>query len=218
MYIHMTTKCNFSCEHCLFDYGAGKRGTNMDIQTFSMALQMVRSYDMHLTLGGGELTLHKSYKKFVTMAIEATRDNDIGLLIVTNGSNKIPAIWLIETMYNEKELGNDKFNVELSIDEFHDTYKIDPYVLGQFKCLNKIRTVTKNGNSLINAGRATNLGHSYNLRNDCPCSDLQILVDGTIKWCGCKDAPIIGNINFDQDLPENWNSDCHKYKEELIEA
>lgn len=216
MYIHMTTKCNMSCGHCVFDYGNGKRGKNMDLQTFSMALRMVRNYDMSLTLGGGELTLHPSYKKFVTMAIEATRNTELGLLIVTNGSNKIPALWLLDTMQNEHDMGNEKFNVEMSVDEFHDTYKIDHIVSSRFNRLKKIRTVTKYGNSLINAGRAVNLGHSYELRNDCPCSTLQILVDGTIKWCGCKESPTIGNINFDEDLPKNFNDDCHKYAEELV--
>lgn len=207
----MTTKCNMSCEHCCFDYGNGKPGKNMDIQTFTNALKFAKNYDMYVTLGGGEITLHPSYKKFVNMAIESTK-NDSGLFIVTNGSMKVPTTWLLERMEEEHSFGNDLFNVEMSYDDFHDKEKVDDSIYNQFKRLNKIRNTSKYG-KLMNVGRAVNLDHSYELFDSCVCEDLSIYPDGSMKWCGCPDAPIIGNINFDDELPSDYNNECHKTRE-----
>lgn len=63
MYIHLTSKCNMSCAHCIWDYGAGKYGQDMTLTAFYKIVDFIDYFGCkYVTFGGGEITLHKNFE------------------------------------------------------------------------------------------------------------------------------------------------------------
>lgn len=197
------------CEHCCVDYGNGQRGRHMSWDTFLGAVNYTEAYGgEHITLGGGEISLHPKFRQMVKHIMEETSMN---LFIVTNGGKAIDGVsknirWLIELM----ECGiyeSDRIAVELSLDQFHDpvedgqvlayftSYRRRPHGYGTYQMIRDV-----GDRKLMRGGRALNLGiNDYEWQEtppeaQCICSDHQIYPDGRITGCGCPDSPTIAQI------------------------
>jgi hypothetical protein len=124
--------------------------------------------------------------------------------LATNGKKADDAIKLANLAN-----GSEVFSVTLSQDRWHEP--ISQRVVQTFKAKNlEIRSVTEP----IAEGRAKEWG----TEGDCICSETFITPSGDIKWCGCSDSPIVGNV-FDGikpeykelfDSEEYRDSGCHK--------
>jgi hypothetical protein len=209
IYVQATTVCQMKCEHCCVDYGNGKRGKHMSWDTFLGAVHYAEDYSGdHITLGGGEISLHPQFRKMVTHILEQTK---LSLFMVTNGGKAINGVsknirWLIELM----ECGiydSDRIAVELSLDQFHDPVE-DGQVLAYFTKYRRSRhgygtyQMVRNvgDRKLMRGGRALKLDlNDYEWQEElaeaqCICPDHQIYPDGRITGCGCPDSPTIAKI------------------------
>ncbi len=196
MYIQITTRCNMFCEHCCM--AATAEGKDMDIETFKKAIE----YDDYITIGGGEPTIHPKFWEFIGLALGFGEY----VWLATNGSQTQTAIALAR-MAKRGVIG-----CALSQDSYHDV--IDEVVIKAFTKYNQtdndqreIRDVTSRE---INGGRC-----DFGRDDSCACPDLVCEPDGTIKACGCDNAPSFGNINSEISIPDDWGSmEC--YKEQSI--
>ena len=194
-YLHVTSKCNMSCQHCIHDYGAGKRGKHMDWNTFLGAVNFVKDYagGEHITLGGGEPTLNPDILKMLDFLVEHAGFDYI--LMVTNGSKAKVMREIIERYESgqwelPKHGGN--LQVELSWDVHHDQSMVEPFVSDYFIRLGMTRDV---GWNLIRAGRAVTIPDAYAaLADKCVCDNHVIYPDGRITACGCPGSPRIAQI------------------------
>ena len=195
MYIQITTRCNMSCEHC--GMNCTHKGEDMSEEILKAALDLDMS--SHVTIGGGEPTIHPKFKDFLFTCL---------------GHNYVDYIWMItngsmtETSIALARLSNeDRFQCALSQDCFHD--EICCTVVDEFNRNNL--EIRDNTESLSNAGRC-------DWGNDsCICSDIVIKTDGTIKGCGCDDAPVIGDVHHGlyHEFKDYWEiGECCKDQEE----
>lgn len=175
----------------------------MTEEVFRAAIKLCEDYDGHITLGGGEPTLHPKFRMFL---IEAIAASEYEPLVVTNGSVKKDALLLA------KLANKGVVHAELSTDEFHDP--IDGEVYAAFE--GRYRDVTRQGSQdPIAVGRAlTVLEIEPDEYNKCACEDCIIKPDGTVRQCGCDDSPVIGNV-FDGIDDYRWG-ECYKDIEEVL--
>jgi MoaA/NifB/PqqE/SkfB family radical SAM enzyme len=220
MYLQITTKCNMKCAHCC--YSCTMRGKHMEWSTVVDAIAFARDFDDYsIAIGGGEPTLHPRFFDILKICI-----NDFDYVwMATNGSqtqtmfrlaNIIHGEDYVECNCSEEDIENgyctchdngiyqnDKLSVALSQDCFHG--EIDERIVKLWrKNANvhryshfEIRDVSRN---VINQGRAKKTGSGW--EDGCACSDIIIRPDGTLKACGCTNAPIVGNI-YDG-VSEKW--------------
>lgn len=194
MYLRLTSRCNMSCEHCC--YACNAKGEDMSLSTFRNALEYCEGD--YISLGGGEPTLHPLFWQFLCEALGESE----GVWLATNGSQTKIALTLA------KLAKSGVVGVALSQDSYHDP--IDDCVIEAFQRekrkdyagygdspsdLREIRNV--DGNE-VNAGRC-DFG-----RDDCPCSDPIVEPDGTVRGCGCANAPVFGNVNSEVHFPDYW--------------
>lgn len=185
MYCQITNKCNMHCAHCAF--GCTSHGEDMPWEVFKAVVKE----EKYFTIGGGEPTLHPQFEKFLLYAIA----NCESVWLATNGSQTDISLALAKMT----KLGI--ISCVLSQDKWHDPIK--PEVVkaftknkeilsynNQMNDLREIRTVT----NPIQSGRCT-WGEA-----ECPCEDLFIRPSGDIHWCGCINAPKLGNISTDYEL------------------
>lgn len=209
-YIHITTQCNMSCAHCCFDYGNGKKGKHMPLDMFRHIMKMAYAEDGIVTIGGGEICLYPDFEQMIGI-IACYSNPDFRPFVVTNGSITDRAL-----MLNRLAI-NGVIGCDLSQDDFHDS--IDGEVVHAFRerSIHSIRNVSVAG-SLLYAGRAKTQD-AYALRKDCPCNAVQFYPTGVVKWCGCPRSPILTrNVMSDWRYPENFNSECYKHAEELVDC
>ena len=64
MYIQLTDRCNMRCEHCCME-SHPKRKRFMSDRAFEACLNLAQEYDMDITLGGGEPTLHPDIFRYI---------------------------------------------------------------------------------------------------------------------------------------------------------
>ena len=64
MYIRILNECNMSCDHCMMNCERGVKGEHMNHGTFARALDFAKDYGEHITIGGGEPTMHKDFFDF----------------------------------------------------------------------------------------------------------------------------------------------------------
>ena len=218
MYIQLTTRCNMTCSHCCF--AANARGDDMDGDVYLRALELAARHGDHITLGGGEPTLHKRFFDFLDKAIAYYNAGslDIAPLVVTNGKLVTKARRLLDE-YVEMD---DPVWVDLSQDEWHDP--IRPEVVRRFQAFQRmadarrysysgsnsvggagIRTVQR----IMPVGRAAEATQGLLTEPDGCCCDPP-LVDplGNVFSCGCK-THLIGNIFEDDVLADFDWSLCH---------
>lgn len=211
MYLQITTRCNMTCEHCCMNCYSD--GDDMDMETVKNALDVFEGH--HTTIGGGEPTIHPRFWEIFgeVMSYEYW---DIAPHIVTNGSMTSIA----KALANMAKSG--VIGATLSQDNYHDP--IDYEVVEAFQkdggrswshredndC-REIRDVTANE---INAGRC-DFGEE-----GCPCNDFIVQPDGSVKLCGCDEAPVVGNVNEGFDPSEFYFEEdhCHRYYREEVTA
>ncbi|MHA2023718.1 MAG: radical SAM protein, partial [Candidatus Thorarchaeota archaeon] len=182
MYIRITSKCNMTCDHCAFS--CTMDGEDMSIPTFDRAVDYCcETGNDYVTLGGGEPTIHPRFWEIFGKSLGSFE----GLFIVTNGSITTTSLKLVG-LANKCEL----FGIELSRDWYHD--EINESVIKAFKDSEScgIRDVTRSHNGISEVGRAAELGIATG--DHCVCDDWIIDPDGSIKFCGCDDAPIVGDV------------------------
>jgi MoaA/NifB/PqqE/SkfB family radical SAM enzyme len=202
----ITEKCNMKCAHC--GMACTAKGEDMSLETFRKAIE----YDsVMVTLGGGEPTIHPLFWQFL-MEAKASEWNE-GVWLATNGKETKIAIALA----NLAKKG--VISVDLSQDQFHES--IDPKVVEAFtkdkkefsyfdgKENNDYRHIRNTSSHLIKAGRCK-VGHE-----GCICEGLIVKPNGDVKACGCKKAPLFGNVNTEVVVPDNWDTnECYKKQEE----
>jgi len=158
----------------------------------------------YVSIGGGEPTLHPLFWQ-ILMETAAKVE---GVWLATNGSQTETALALAK-LAQKGTIGCD-----LSQDEYHDP--IDPRVVRAFNRDPRpshgpspdLRGVRNVGGNEINGGRC-DFGES-----GCVCNDLLVRPDGTVRGCGCEDAPAFGNVNTGVDVPDGWEwGECHKDQE-----
>ena len=221
-YIQITTRCNMSCEHC--GMRCGKKGDDMSKAVWKKAVEFAARYDSHISIGGGEPTMHKHFREFLLDAIGECEDSP--MFIATNGSIKKHALLLA------KLAKAGVIHAALSQDIWHDPISdevVNAFTVGNGGSddLREIRNVEKNVSA---AGRAIDNDLSEDHR--CICSGW-FFIDplGNLKACGCEDSPIICNImetpweSIDtilEDLQDDDNSlgtecwkDCKKLTEKV---
>jgi hypothetical protein len=186
MYVQITTKCNFSCKHCCF--ACGPNGKHMSKRVFEATLKTFG--EDSLSIGGGEPTLHPHFWEFLALAIGSAEY----VWLATNGSQTEIALILAKMAHK------GVISCALSQDEYHDP--IDPRVVAAFTKTSKpyspeniidrreIRTVTKSPDNLTLFRDPKAGGDSMR----CPCSDYFITPSGKVRFCGCRNAPVIGDV------------------------
>lgn len=205
MYIQITSKCNFSCLHCAF--ACGPNGKHMSKRVFEAALAFG---DDGISLGGGEPTLHPHFWEFLALALGSAEY----VWLATNGSQTKIALVLAK-MARKGVIG-----CALSQDEYHDP--IDPSVVAAFTKkksdnpydnpnrpigddLREIRTVTKHPQNLAPFRDPEDGGDP----SRCACSDIFVTPSGKIRYCGCRNAPVIGDVFKNFQKPEGSEDfDC----------
>lgn len=126
MYLQLTTRCNMTCEHCLF--ACTDKGVDISLEDAKMAIDEAADVGDNLTIGGGEPTMHPQFWDIMAHAVETGekhRDEECPwVFIVTNGKNTEDALalaWLAE---------KGVVSARLSRDPYHDS--IDNEVIRAF--------------------------------------------------------------------------------------
>jgi MoaA/NifB/PqqE/SkfB family radical SAM enzyme len=178
----------------------------MTVDTYKKALTLAELHGDSISIGGGEPTIHPHFWEFLGLALGAEVDEGL-LWMATNGSQTQTALSLAR-MARRGVLG-----VALSLDAYHDP--IDPQVIKAFKRdapqyggfdsrtsdAREIRDVT---------GKEIRQGRCKKGKVECCCSDIHIKPDGTIRGCGCPDAPTFGTVDAPE-IPDNWTyGECSK--------
>jgi len=201
MYVRITSKCNMRCDHCA--YSCTQAGVNMTMRTWRAARSLVGYYsDESISLGGGEPTLHPQFWQILGESIASFEY----VWLATNGS-VTPIALALAGMARKGVI-----SVALSLDSYHDA--IDDRVVQAFKSYrntsyvgdnNDCREIRNVDGKEINAGRC-----DFGKDDGCVCPGVLIEPDGTIRACGCADAPKFGTV-FKPAIPEDWRTgDCHK--------
>jgi organic radical activating enzyme len=188
MYLQITSRCNMSCKHC--GMSCTKKGEDMSIETFRNALNF---NDDSITIGGGEPTLHPLFWQMLMESVAKSEN----VWMATNGSQTEIAITLA-SLAKKGVLG-----VALSLDEFHDP--IDPKVVEAFQNIKRdysgsedCREIRNVSDNLIKSGRCKDG------KKGCICEDVFFKPNGEVRMCGCRNSPVIGNINNSFEYPDNY--------------
>ncbi len=206
MYIQITTRCNMRCKHCC--YSCRSKGQDMTIETYRAALKFTREYDnSFISLGGGEPTIHPLFWQFLGEAIACAYES---VWLATNGSQTETSIALAK-MAKKGIIG-----CALSQDIYHDS--IDPEVIQAFTKTPRQQNVgyydrdVNDGREIRDVtGKEIKSGRCKTGRDECPCDGLMILSNGDIRACGCKKAPIFGNVNGHISIPKTWETnECYR--------
>jgi len=226
MYLQITTKCNMKCAHCC--YSCSMKGKHADYETVIDMISFARNFDPeNIAIGGGEPTLHPRFFDILKCCLD---DFDF-VWFATNGSqtekmfrisNIIDGEDYPECECSEEDIENgycncfdnriyqeDKLSVALSLDCFHAP--IDKRVEDLWKRKSKlnmhshyeIRNVSNSYFGIIAEGRAKKTQTGQN-EDSCVCSDIMIKPNGSLKLCGCKKSPVIGNV-YDG-ISEKWEN------------
>ena len=168
------------CAHCVFSCKPSNR-TFLDFKYVKKAIDAAAYYGNYITLGGGEPTLHPDFMRILKYALKKKMGY---ILVVTNGTQT-------EIVWDMVELQDchENLNIELSTDEYHALYMVDDRILSYFKKHKQTRHVKK----LIPQGRAKEYGIAEDSKH-CSCDTLFINANGGVYFCGCANAPKIGNV------------------------
>jgi len=189
MYLQITTRCTMECEHCCYSCTAD--GEDMPLYIALRALRWLGADgecggDLGVCIGGGEPTLHPQFERILCESLSVAEHT----LVITNGSVKKRAIMLANM--SRQMRGQDgnlpAFSAELSQDVYHSP--IDPEVVEAFESIQRIRNTTE-WQEPSPKGRAWYEGAE---RGRCLCEELFVMPDGTMKHCGCADAPVVGHV------------------------
>jgi len=191
----------------------------MSLDTFREAMSMCEGD--HITLGGGEPTLHKDWDTMLLEALGNTSGpyDDGSLFIVTNGSITKRAL-LLAKLAKSKVLG-----AQISRDEYHD--EIEQCVVDAFEGIESdnqysntpspgVRNTTQYSEPKPYGRAIALLGLDEEEEDDlprsngfdCMCSTTFVKPNGDIHQCGCPDSPKIGHTSTGYDSPMTGEC-CH---------
>lgn len=183
MYIQITNRCNMSCEHCCFD--CSLEGDDISLVNFKKAIALTMEVEDYLTIGGGEPTIHPRFLDILKISIAHYIKNmpcfETPIHIITNGSQDDIMLFL----YGISSQNDSILGVSLSRDLYHE-----PISETVKKLKNKGNFRVKDQPRVAARGRASDWGEEY-----CACSDILIDPKGVMRFCGCEDSEIIGNIS-----------------------
>ena len=163
-------------------------GQTMSMKTFRQSLRLFEqlgkiNYNHHITIGGGEPTLHPQIK---TIALNVSMCKNSRFVLITNGRLGDIAIRLLHN-YND--------HIILSVDKYHEP--IDQSIIDIFKKPITYEHYSPHKKRYRNVAGVRNpirSGRSMEGRRRCACDTLFIKPNGQIKYCGCLNSPIIGHI------------------------
>lgn len=147
-------------------------------------------------VGGGEPTLHPKVVDFVKELIRM----ECMVNMSTNGSNYNIVMRLMKLA--EK---NNSFNIRISMDKWHDTNKIHRNIFERALKHNHllIGKLTQEKDLIAQGRAAKNFFNNVTLKKvECCCKIPFIKPDGTIRYCGCANSPVVSNL-FDRTIEEN---------------
>lgn len=188
----------------------------MSIETFRQALQVAENHGEHLVLGGGEPTIHPQFEKLLLEAIAQSSSDEFQVLVITNGKHKLRALMLAALMKR------DVIGAELSTDQYHEA--VHWSVMEAFQ--GHYRDNSKHNGRMILAGRYLETvclsQDSVPEDEPCCCEDWIVEPNGTIKQCGCYNAPVIGHVVDGIDPKyQSCSGMCHRsssFAEEIEDA
>ena len=204
MYIQITTRCNMECAHCC--YACTTDGEDMSFRVFKEAIAMDNEA---VAIGGGEPTVHPQFEKFLLYAI-AHVDS---VWIATNGKKKALALLLA------KLARSGIISAALSQDDYHEP--ISAEVVQAFQRATRSFTMPNDNDcrEIRNVtGKEAKAGRCTWGDDTCCCEDRVITPNGDMYWCGCPDAPKLGNIMTGLVIPKDYNSDCHRAERRIEDA
>jgi MoaA/NifB/PqqE/SkfB family radical SAM enzyme len=181
----------------------------MTRKVFEAALKYCESDS--LSIGGGEPTLHPHFWEFLARAMGAAEY----VWLATNGSQTETALVLA------KMARKGVIACALSQDYYHDpidervveafTKKEPTYMSGEKDDSREIRTVTNHPESLAPFRNPEDGGNP----DECPCDSMVITPSGKVRFCGCRNAPVIGDVFKGFAKPEDAEEhDCwNKYQQ-----
>jgi MoaA/NifB/PqqE/SkfB family radical SAM enzyme len=178
----------------------------MSKRIFKEACRIAYESYSHITLGGGEPTLHPLFPEFFGIALLASAGSEAGVFVATNGTNPVLTNQLLELHRNT----NAYASCRLSADSFHWDAVISPELLK----LAINNSAISRSSSVCAVGRGKNISGA---EKRCACADIFISPKGDIYPCGCKITKL-GNImdsrskSLISDLLEHeFNDQCEQY-------
>lgn len=196
MYLRITSKCNMKCGHCCFSCEPGK-GEHMTMETFHKALPWLSGH--YFTIGGGEPTIHPDFDRILIESLSVCKERQ-QLCVITNGTHKQRSLALAYLAYGGAILA------ELSQDSYHDYDMVSDEVRKAFGVM--VRNA--DGREVVTGRFAEDNYMEPNYEN-CVCSDRIIEPNGLIRYCGCDNSPIIGNVDNgieEEYLEYTYKHDC----------
>lgn len=242
MYIQLTDRCNMRCEHCCME-SHPKRKRFMSDNVFEACIDLALQCDMHVTLGGGEPTLHPNIFKYIKILKRLYWYKELSNqpFMVTNGKNYSKALKIFKETQPDNDYGlyalpdnlypeeyaeffeEPGIRVELSTDYYHEA--IDSRILELYRTAQRrrdpgagTRDVTTSYSGVMGIGRAKKNGIADFKPNDCVCETLFIDPDGDVFSCGCRTHKI-GDI-FDTSFMD-WYSEEYAHtggREPILES
>jgi len=189
IYLRITTRCNMYCAHCA--NSCGPVGEDMDFETFKKALEIYypcnalysKSSFVVLSIGGGEPTIHPRFWDFMDYAMSHPSYRPGFLWITTNGK------LTHEAMALAKMAQQGLITADLSLDQWHEP--IDPAVIKAFT-----KEPGSNGQDHrgIKSVIPVNAGRCDFGCEGCSCNSVVVKPNGELRFCGCEDAPVIGDV------------------------
>lgn len=206
MYLQITTRCNMACGHCC--YSCTKLGSDMPRDVVVAAMKL--AYDMgdsHITIGGGEPTLHKNFWDYFGLVLSTIDPEDGSLHVATNGTVEKSALALARLARA------GIVNAELSRTDWHLQQKVQPSqkVIDAFtrkprtygysdrepRDYRGVRSETGSYGTPFAVGRAEPWGV-----DGCCCDTLHVDPDGTLYACGCRKERL-GTV-FHPEIPASY--------------
>jgi len=214
MYIMITNRCNMHCEHCC--NSCTDKGVDMTKETFLNVCKITDYYEMDVSLGGGEPTLHPLFWEFLGLALRFS-NSEMPPFVATNGTMERDAMMLARLA------SRGVLSCRLSYDQFHDKSMVSPLVLNAFNLGKRkpfeyrssldvhsydYRDVVTESYRTSATGRALNWGDDY-----CVCEDWVVAPNGDLFTCGCR-TKCVGNVNQSESLQDvDWYQErcCHRF-------
>ncbi len=193
MYVQITTRCNFACQHCMFSCRPG-RGTDMPMDTVRAAFRLCEDSGRPPFLGGGEPTLHPRFWEILGLALGAAAGNDCDsrVGVITNGSRRDAAVKLANLARE------GVIYAGLSRDHFHSRYPISEAVVRAFTKTSAAGYATNGGDNdmrdlrdraltrVHRVGRAARTGVWTVADRGCDSCGPVVTPDGAIWRCNCR--------------------------------
>jgi MoaA/NifB/PqqE/SkfB family radical SAM enzyme len=228
MYLQITSKCNMNCRHCGFSCNRKGIHMEWETFINAIQFIRDRD-DETISIGGGEPTLHPRFFDILKICLDDFNyvwmaTNGSKTKVMRRLSNIIEGCdyesferedyctcgedpencecWPDKAIYQD-----GKLTVALSLDYFHSPIndKIVELWKNRSKCSSfnnrnnyQIRDVTISHGGVVKSGRAIRSG-VWQDESNCICPNIHISPNGDVKLCGCRNSPILGNVNTSVD-------------------